>query len=134
MSERETAGMKALIEHTPFRKGLGKHRDYASLAPVLDIPDTFLDSSAKEKLLKSENSTQTVFGQVMLSIAKHKGAFADRVMTMAPDVATSTNLSGFVSVRGTFELNEALDSSKRLGVMSAMKWDRTHAGKTNHLS
>jgi len=58
-----------------------------------------------------KTSTQAAFGQIMLSIAQAGGkdsneeesAFADRVVTMAPDVATSTNLTGFVNQRGVFE-------------------------------
>jgi len=78
----------------------------------------------------------------MLSIASAGGegstqeeaAFADRVVTMAPDVATSTNLTGFVNQRGVFEPLEPEESKKDSfrsagNVFSAAKFDLSGAGQ-----
>ena len=47
-------------------------------------------------------STQNAFGQIMLLIGKSELEFSNRVLTTAPDVSTSTNLSGFTNYRGVF--------------------------------
>ena len=59
----------------------------------------------------------------MLEIGKSKEEFADRVVTMAPDVTTSTNLSGFLNLRGMFSMEESKDRAKEQKVMSMNKWD-----------
>jgi pyruvate dehydrogenase E1 component len=73
----------------------GKKRDYGAQAEVFKIPDMFFEVDNTR-----QTSTQTTFGQVLLTAAKSKDAYASRIMTMAPDVATSTNLGGFINTRG----------------------------------
>lgn len=119
-----TSSVQKLIENCPFRYGVGKgYRDYASDAEVFSIPDSFYEEKG------TNCNTQTVFGQIMLAIAKSKDKFADRVMTMAPDVATSTNLTGFLNLRGVFSLGEREDSSKKLQMMSMCKWQLSPQGQ-----
>jgi pyruvate dehydrogenase E1 component len=126
LSPAEARALNALVACNPLRRGPGKHRDYSAEAEVFPIPETFLDKSPAGM---SALSTQTAFGGIMLNIAKSKHAFADRIMTMAPDVATSTNLGGFVGARGVFGLKEVGDSSKKLQVVSAVKWDVSPRGQ-----
>jgi hypothetical protein len=45
---------------------------------------------------------------------------------MAPDVTTSTNLSGFLNQRGQFAVEESGDKAKESGVMSVNQWVRAH--------
>jgi len=47
----------------------------------------------KEKQ-KKKKQKQTAFGKIMLELGRSKTEFASRVVTTAPDVATSTNLGG----------------------------------------
>ena len=47
----------------------------------------------------------------------------------APDVATSTQLSGFVNTRGVFGLHESADTAKDLKIMSMNKWNVSHEGQ-----
>jgi pyruvate dehydrogenase E1 component len=58
----------------------------------------------------------------MHAIAKSDMAFANRVLTTSPDVTTSTNLTGFLNLRGVFGFKSSEDSSKKLKVMSLNKW------------
>ena len=58
---------------------------------------------------RGENSTQAAFGQVMYELGKAdpddgtvESQLAARILTTAPDVATSTNLSGFLNQRRIF--------------------------------
>ena len=50
-------------------------------------------------------------------------------MDASPDVATSTNLSGFLNQRGAFGLEEQRDQAKAQGVMSMNKWDIGPSGQ-----
>ena len=50
-------------------------------------------------------------------------------LTQAPDVATSTQLSGFVNTRGVFGLQESSDTAKDLKIMSMNKWNISHKGQ-----
>lgn len=47
----------------------------------------------------------------------------------APDVSTSTQLSGFVNTRGVFGLQESADTAKDLKIMSMNKWNISHQGQ-----
>lgn len=120
-------------------------RDYALDAPALAIPDMFFpvyqrksaaagataagaaaatedyDYAAPppsaEEVPDVSISTQAGFGNVLLrAAATPKPSFADRIMTVAPDVATSTNLAGFVNARGVFGLREQPDTARQLQV------------------
>ena len=47
---------------------------------------------------------------------------ADRLLTTSPDVATSTNLTGFINRRGVYAHEPATDGFKSSGAMSTSKW------------
>lgn len=98
-----------------------KKRDYAAQAEILKIPDMFFEVDHTR-----QTSTQTVFGQVLLTAAKSNDLYASRIMTMAPDVATSTNLGGFINTRGVFGLMERPDTSKE---PSVNKWKISPKGQ-----
>ena len=51
-------------------------------------------------------SSQAAFGAVMLELARGDSLFAERLLTMAPDVTTTTSLAGFVNKRGVFTTGE----------------------------
>jgi len=74
-------------------------------------------------------STQEAFGKIMLEIGRSKSTFADRVVTAAPDVATSTNLSGWVNQRGVFGRNRVADAAREHQVPSALKWEVSPRGQ-----
>jgi len=100
------------------------YRDFSHLADVYEIPDQFYENTEKGAV-----STQTGFGHIMLAIGKSAMEFASRVMTVSPDVATSTNLTGFVNNRGVFGLETIEDTSKKNQVMSMNKWSISPAGQ-----
>lgn len=50
-------------------------------------------------------------------------------MTISPDVATSTNLTGFLNTRGVFGREKVDDSAKALQVMSLNKWHISPRGQ-----
>ena len=47
----------------------------------------------------------------MLELARGDSLFAARLLTMAPDVTTTTSLAGFVNKRGVFTTGESAPDS-----------------------
>jgi pyruvate dehydrogenase E1 component len=69
-------------------------------AAVVPIPATF------EGRDPASTSTQTAFGRVLLDLSRVDGV-AERLVTVAPDVSTSTNLGGFINKVGVWGPDEA---------------------------
>ncbi len=63
-----------------------------------------------------------VFGQIMFELAKSQQPLASRVVTTAPDVATSTNLTGWANTRGQFALAAKEDEFAKNAVVGMAKW------------
>lgn len=76
-----------------------------------------------------QTSTQMAFGQIMLEIAKSKDEYADRVVTTAPDVATTTNLSPFMNRRGVWAKDVISDHTKEVKVASLSNWGFSPKGQ-----
>jgi len=57
---------------------------------------------------KPTTSTQEAFGRVLVEIGK-RPAMAERLVTVSPDVAVSTNLGGWINAHGVFSPSEAVD-------------------------
>lgn len=74
-------------------------------------------------------STQAAFGEILLEISKSNTSFADRIITTAPDVSTSTNLSGFLNQRGIFGRQTKKDPVRERKVQSLTKWDQSTTGQ-----
>lgn len=79
-------------------------------------------------------SSQAAFGAVMLDLARGRTEFADRLLTMAPDVTTTTSLAGFVNKRGVFTTGAAaLDNFKtaggKHGARSMNNWRKSGGGQ-----
>ena len=113
-------------------------KDYVAQAPFnFDFSRNFGPTTEKYAIpdilpcrrIDSKSSTQAGFGQIMVEIGKSKEPFADRVVTMAPDVTTSTNLSGFLNLRGLFSAEVRPDPGKAHNVMSMNKWDASPKGQ-----
>ena len=85
-----------------FAKGARRYHP-----PTVAVPATV---ALTEKVI----STQAAFGKIIDEIARSGGPLADRIMTTAPDVTTSTNLGGWVNRRGLFARDEKVDTLGRL--------------------
>jgi pyruvate dehydrogenase E1 component len=62
-------------------------------------------------------STQEVFGRVLVDLSRDERV-APYLVTTAPDVATSTNLAGFINRKGVF----APDERRNWGTDTLLKW------------
>jgi pyruvate dehydrogenase E1 component len=147
----------------PARRGVS--RDLSPYAPVAPVPDLLPFSSRGIGSMggggggaaAAEASTQATFGFIMHELGKAKtppkgeegtaaaaaaaadpyglSTLASCLLTTSPDVATSTNLSGFVNQRGVFGLPElGIDKSPnpavaKVNVMSVNKWKQTPMGQ-----
>ncbi|HEX3830504.1 MAG TPA: pyruvate dehydrogenase [Solirubrobacteraceae bacterium] len=54
-------------------------------------------------------STQQAFGRFFVDLAREAPAVAERVVTVSPDVASSTNLGGWINHVGIWHLGERID-------------------------
>jgi pyruvate dehydrogenase E1 component len=63
----------------------------------IEFPDALTDRYA------GSLSTQQVFGQVMTGLARLNSEAVSRIVTVSPDVATSTNLGGWINRVGVWE-------------------------------
>jgi pyruvate dehydrogenase E1 component len=70
------------------------------------------------------NSTQEAFGRVLVDLARDP-AVAPYLVTTAPDVATSTNLAGFINKAGVFAPVEQPDYAGD----PVLKWTQTPQGQ-----
>jgi pyruvate dehydrogenase E1 component len=69
-------------------------------------------------------STQEAFGRVLVDLSRDDGV-APYLVTTAPDVATSTNLAGFINRKGVF----APDERRSWGTDTLLKWAEGPTGQ-----
>ena len=74
------------------------------------------------------NSTQRAFGQVLMAVARAAPEAAERLVTVSPDVATSTNLGGWINKVGVWEPAEQGDPFATLGPR-LIEWKRQPSGQ-----
>jgi pyruvate dehydrogenase E1 component len=74
-------------------------------------------------------STQEGFGRILSDLAAGDSALARHIVTCSPDVTVSTNLGGWVNRRGLFDRHERSDVFRDEKVVSAQRWQMSHAGQ-----
>ena len=100
------------LSGAPFNQG-GSRRHTPPLVPV---------PAAFETPTGASLSTQEGFGRLMASIGRSFPELAERIVTTAPDVATSTNLGTWVNRRGVYDRRERGDVFADAQVVSPQKW------------
>jgi len=73
-------------------------------------------------------STQAAFGAVMLELSKEDTEFTRRLLTCAPDVATTTQLSGYVNKKGIFSKGVTKDKFRALSQTTLNNWKSNPKG------
>jgi pyruvate dehydrogenase E1 component len=94
-------------------------------APVRISLPTSLVSNYKRRL-----STQKAFSMVLAELARSYPEITDRVVTTSPDVATSTNLGGWINRRGIYSPEERPDVFSDAGPR-ILRWNESPEG--NHI-
>jgi pyruvate dehydrogenase E1 component len=74
------------------------------------------------------SSTQRSFGQILMALARDDPGAAERIVTVSPDVATSTNLGGWINKVGVWEPVETHDPFSALGPR-LIEWRRQPSGQ-----
>jgi len=135
-------GIAAGDEWQPF-KGLKNETAARSLvenAPINSVPTR---EHKRERIPIPEDlapsvgsspkavSTQFAFGAVLAELSKGDSLLADRILTAAPDVTSTTNLTPFVNKRGVFTTgrSENDDFRSTKGVSSMFNWSKSGRGQ-----
>jgi len=103
----------------------GQGRNLWDMEEPLPIPDLV----ALDPKIGEAGSTQAAFGHAMFALARSKEPIANRLVTMAPDVTTTTNLAGWVNERGFWGQEENADEFKLAGGMTLNKGSTSPKGQ-----
>ena len=113
------AEYQRLLDSAPFvAKGLRRYTAEQISVPALPVPAT-----------RGHMSTQEAFGKILDDIARGTSDLSQRVVTMAPDVATSTGLAGWVNRTGIFAKAPKEDRFRDEGIPSMQKWAASPEGR-----
>ena len=105
--------LEEFLATVPFAPGVKKRNlDAASV----DVPAR-LDYAAQRIM-----STQEGFGRILNELGRANSPFADRVVTVSPDVTVSTNLGPWVNRRGIFARSPVADTFREKKIPSAQRW------------
>ncbi|AHD11014.1 pyruvate dehydrogenase complex, dehydrogenase (E1) component [Phaeobacter gallaeciensis] len=115
---RPAAEYDAFLTKVPFiAQGCRRYT-----AARIDVPDLTPLST------KAALSTQEGFGKLLDDLARSSSPLSDRILTMAPDVATSTGLAGWVNRKGVFAKSPIADEFRDRGIASMQKWAASPEG------
>jgi pyruvate dehydrogenase E1 component len=131
-TEGHPANHSALLNHEQYRAfaaKLGENADdpFAPLDP--DSPEAHLCAATGNRLKRGATravpapkvpadlgrehsgtaSTQQAFGRFFVDLVREAPEVADRVVTVSPDVGTSTNLGGWINKAGIWHPGERID-------------------------
>lgn len=100
----------------------GTRRRAAPPPPDIAIPKDF------EQRYNGSMSTQQIYGLVLTDINRRLPDVTDRMISVSPDVASSTNLGGWINKVGVWarEENEPLPEE---GVIRALNWHESPQGQ-----
>ena len=91
-------------------------------AATLEVPASF------DRAYRGQMSTQQMFGLVLTDIGRSHPDLGKRIVTVSPDVASSTNLGGWINRVGVWhhEETEPLPDDE---IIRALKWDTSRQGQ-----
>ncbi len=117
--EDRRAAVRRYLETHPFHRLPPRRRD----APKVPVPATLPVPAA------GKSSTQVAFGKILHELARSGEPLADHLLTMSPDVATSTNLGGWVSQRRVFARAPHADPFRARRIPTPTRWDQGPQGQ-----
>lgn len=94
----------------------------ASAGQDLKLPESLQQRYA------ATTSTQTVFGQLLVALSDLP-QLGDRVVTISPDVAVSTNLGGWINRRGVYAPSERPNDWQEQGIETLLQWNEGPEGQ-----
>ena len=90
--------------------------------PEMDIPHGF------GRTYQGKMSTQQIFGLVLTDISRNAPDVAERLVTVSPDVASSTNLGGWINKAGVWGKRENESMPEEDGIR-ALQWTESDRGQ-----
>jgi pyruvate dehydrogenase E1 component len=97
-------------------------RPESATLPSVTVPVDF------GRLHRGSESTQQAFGRFFLDISREAAEVAERIVTVSPDVASSTNLGGWINRAGIWNVSERTDwfaDDKE----TVLHWKETRSGQ-----
>ena len=98
-------------------------------------PDTITSPLPTEKIpwdfgrkYSGNMSTQQIFGLVLTDMSRTLGEISKRVVTVSPDVASSTNLGGWINRVGVWKTGDSEDLPGE-DVVRALRWEESKDGQ-----
>ncbi|MFL2784133.1 MAG: pyruvate dehydrogenase [Dehalococcoidia bacterium] len=73
-------------------------------------------------------STQQIFGLVLTDMSRSLGDISNRIVTVSPDVASSTNLGGWINRVGVWRTEEDEELPDE-GIVRALNWNESKDGQ-----
>ena len=92
-----------------------------------DLPDLSIPTGF-DHTYSGNMSTQQIFGLVLTEISRNLPDVSERVATVSPDVASSTNLGGWINKVGVWTSTER-EPLPDEGVIRALKWEESPHGQ-----
>ena len=109
-----------LCQEVRGRLAVGKRPAYEP--PEISIPDDF------GQPYQGTLATQQIFGLVLTAISREAPEIADRIVTVSPDVASSTNLGGWINKVGVWQRAEA-EPLPDEEIVRALRWEEHAQGR-----
>ncbi len=109
---------EAFLDAVPFNAG-GNRRTSAKPIPVSALPEIAAGSA----------STQEGFGKILNEIGRSDEPYADRIVTLSPDVSVSTSLGPWINQRNLFAAETISDTFRQEKVVSGQKWSFDPGGQ-----
>ena len=97
--------------------------------PRFDVPEMRIPDDFGQRYTGSM-ATQQTFGLIMTAISRELPEVTDRVVTVSPDVASSTNLGGWINKVGVWG-EEHQEPMPEESIVRALRWE-VHARGTAH--
>lgn len=102
----------AFIADVPFLRRANRRFD----APAVAVPDEI------SVPIGGSISTQAAFGRIMNEVARSNDPFSARIVTVSPDVASSTNLGPWITKRGVFRRHSRPNVFAEQKINSTLSW------------
>ena len=96
-----------------------------SRKPRYDIPEMHIPTDFGQRYT-GNMATQQTFGLILTAISRNLPDVTDRVVTVSPDVASSTNLGGWINKVGVWHEKEK-EPMPEESIVRALRWEE-HAG------
>ena len=101
--------------------GFGNRPEY--VIPEMKIPKDF------GQVYQGYMATQQIFGLVLTAISRNIPDVSERVVSVSPDVASSTNLGGWINKVGVWHTEDDKEPMPNEEIIRALRWEEHTQGQ-----